>query len=107
MTTNKPGSAKPPTYPGSTPARVPQPGQFVPVAPDQSGGLPVARHVGPTPPALAPAAPRPAYADPMLFAEGIFRDQADYDQTVRLAVAKIRSGQIRPRQPDLEPGETS
>jgi hypothetical protein len=42
------------------------------------------------------------YVDPLLFAENMFQSQADYDQTVRLAVAKTKSGQIGARQPDLE-----
>ncbi|WP_215137393.1 hypothetical protein [Hymenobacter sp. ISL-91] len=38
--------------------------------------------------------------DPALFAAGIFKDQADYDETVRSVVARIQTGKVLPREPE-------
>jgi hypothetical protein len=96
-----------PSFPGSGKPQVPQPGQFAPATPGQGPTRPSAQVTGPpVPPAASQGSARPVgYVDPLLFLEGFFSSQADYDQTVRLAAAKIRSGQIQPREPDLDDDE--
>lgn len=99
-----------PQYPGSGQPQVPQPGQFVPTrarAPRQQVPAPAvaAEYVVPRRPVIPVSAS--GYVDPILYETGFFRDQADYDQTVRLAATKIKSGQIPPREPDLDEGESS
>lgn len=103
-THSKPDSHTLPSIPGNGKPQVPQPGQFVPTTPSQPIARPSAQVTGPpVPPTSSQGGTLPAYyVDPLLFSEGLFHNQADYDQTVRLAVAKIRSGEIRPRQPDVE-----
>jgi hypothetical protein len=94
----------PPLFPSSGQPQVSQPGQFVPATPGQQTVRTSAQVTGPpAPPASSTGPVRPIdYVAPLLFAENMFQSQADYDQTVRLAVAKIKSGQIEARQPDLE-----
>jgi hypothetical protein len=103
-THSKPDFYTLPPFPGSGKPQVSQPGQFVPTTPGQPQARPSAQVTGPPVlPTSSQGATRPVnYVDPLLFSEGMFQNQADYDQTVRLAVAKIRSGQIQPRQPDIE-----
>jgi hypothetical protein len=103
--------------------RKPDPHNLLPQQPGsgrQAGSLP--EQVLPTTPnqqPLAQAATRPgraakrtvapgasSYVDSLLFTEGIYRNQQDYDQTVADAVARIMSGQIQPRQPDINEPET-
>lgn len=52
---------------------------------------------------IAPSAG--SYVDSLLFAEGIYQNQQDYDQTVADAVARIMNGQIQPRQADINEPE--
>lgn len=99
----RPDPKEGPQYPGSGQPRVPQPGQFVP-EPGQPvatarraavpAGAPVRQVVVPPPPARA------EYVDPILFRGGAFKDQADYQRTVKRNVARIKSGKIAPREPD-------
>jgi hypothetical protein len=37
----------------------------------------------------------------LLFAEGIYQNQQEYDQTIANAIARIVSRQIQSRQPDI------
>ena len=46
-----------------------------------------------------------SYVDPLLFTAGIYQNQQDYDGAVVDAVARIASGQIKPRQPDVDEPE--
>ena len=93
-----------PRYPGSGQPRVPQPGQFVPA----NAGQPVANAPRATAPdavstrhVAVPRQPaRAGYVDAILFKEGLFKDQADYERTVKRTVAGIKSGKIMPREPD-------
>lgn len=104
MDTNpKPDPTTPlPQYPGSGQPRVQQPGQFVPTVPGQPPIKPTAQIAPPPGNPKARAIQATEYVDPILFTTGFFRDKADFDQTVRLAVAKIRSGLIQPRSPDVD-----
>lgn len=97
----QPTSKDTPRYPGSGRPEVAQPGQFVPAAPGQPvahspreavpEGSPV-RHVH-----VPPVASRP---DMILFREGAFKDQADYERTSKRIAARIKRGEIVVRQPD-------
>lgn len=91
-----------PQQPGSGQPVGSPPRQAVPVVPAQH---PTAQAV--TRPTRG-AAKRPvvlnaaSYVDSLLFSEGIYQNQQDYDQMVADAVKRIASGQIQPRQPDLD-----
>jgi hypothetical protein len=91
--------------PGSGRPAVSLPEQVLPTTPSQQ---PLAQAA--TRPRRAvkhPVAPSASsYVDSLLFTEGIYQNQQDYDQTVADAVARIVSGQIQPRQPDLNEPET-
>lgn len=96
-----------PQQPGSGQAVVPSPGQRVPATSSQRQ------------PPIAQAVTRPgraakrsgvpgatSYVDSLLFTEGIYQNQHDYDLAVADAVARITSGQILPRQLDANEPET-
>lgn len=98
----------PSQYPGGSQPRVSQPGQFIQPGPGQlqptkgtqASNVPQGsgvRHV------TVPAPARlPSYVDPALFAAGIFKDTADYNDTVKQVVAQIKSGKVLPREPEVE-----
>lgn len=90
-----------PQQPGSGQPVGSPPRQVIPVAPgQQSTAQAVTR---PTRAIKRSAVPNvTSYVDSLLFSEGIYRNQQDYDQTVADAVKRIVSGQIQPRQLDLD-----
>ncbi|WP_375417609.1 hypothetical protein [uncultured Hymenobacter sp.] len=100
-TSRQPTSKDTPQYPGSGRPHVAQLGQFVPAAPGQPvahsartvapEGSPV-RHVH-----VPPSAARP---EAILFREGAFKDQADYERTSKRIAARIKRGEIPVRKPD-------
>ena len=46
-------------------------------------------------------AQRPADS-PLQHEPGLFRDEAEYDRVVESVVARVRTGEIQPRQPEEE-----
>lgn len=107
--TKRPDSSQ---YPGGSRPNVPQPGQFIQPGPGQLPSSKAAQASSPPHGAavrhLAVPTPArvPAYVDPALFAAGIFKDQAEYDETVKSVVARIQSGKALPREPEAEDDDT-
>lgn len=108
-TTKRPDSSQ---YPGGRQPRVAQPGQFIQPGPGQpqpgqgtqASTVPQGsgvRHV-----AVPAPARMPGYVDPALFAAGIFKDKADYDDTVKQVVARIKSGKVLSREPEVDDDDT-
>lgn len=99
----QPTAKNSPRHPGSGQPQVAQPGQFVPAASGRAAvrapreavpkGSPV-RHVHAPPSAARPEA--------ILFREGAFKDQADYERTSKRIAARIKRGEIWARKPDME-----
>lgn len=107
--TKRPDSSQ---YPGGSRPSVPQPGQFIQPGPGQLPS-PKKAQASSTPHSAAVrhvAVPAPArvtaYVDPALFAAGIFKDQADYDETVKSVIARIQAGKVLPREPEVEDDDT-
>jgi hypothetical protein len=94
-----------PQQPGSGRPAVSLPEQVLPTTPNQQPVTSSAIRPGRV--SKRPVALRASsYVDSLLFAEGIYQNQQDYDQTVADAIARIVSGQIQPRQPDINEPET-
>ena len=93
-----------PQQPGSGRPAVSLPEQVLPITPNQQ---PIAQAATkPSRAAKRSIAPNAnSYVDSLLFSEGIYQNHQDYDQTVANAVARIVSGHIQPRQPDINESE--
>lgn len=91
--------------PGSNRPAVSLPEQVIPATPNQQ---PIVQGVArPKRTVKRPVAPSTgSYVDSLLFTEDIYQNQQDYDRAVVDAVARIASGQIKPRQPDVNEPET-
>jgi hypothetical protein len=94
-----------PQQPGNGRPAVSLPEQVIPTTPSQQPTAQAAPRPSRT--AKRPVAPSAgSYVDSLLFTEGIYQNQQEYDQAVADAVARIASGQIQPRQPDITEPET-
>jgi hypothetical protein len=93
-----------PQQPGSGRTAVSLPEQVIPATLSQQPTVQAPTRPGRV--AKRPVVPSAdSYVDSLLFTHGIYQNQQDYDQTVADAVVRISSGQIRPRQPDIDEPE--
>lgn len=94
-----------PQQPGSGRPAVSLPEQVILATPSQQPPAQAAARAGRAQ-KRSVASSASSYVDSLLFTEGIYRNQQEYDQAVADAVARIASGQIQPRQPDIMEPET-